>query len=104
MVDERPYVVGHEPGVDRAIDVGGASVPLKVDRDDPMALGQGGEDRLEHLARAEPAVQQDQRPPGAVALVVQANAVDVGVCAGLLHYGWPVLGQRHPPLGRRLVK
>ena len=43
-----------------------------------------GQDRPEHLARAEPAVQQDHRPPGAVDLVVEVDAVDVGVLAGAL--------------------
>ena len=58
VVDEGRDVVGHEPDVDRPIDVGGAAVPLEIDRDDPVALGQGGEDRPEHLTRAEPAVKQ----------------------------------------------
>ena len=82
VVDEGRDVVGHEPDVDRPIDVGGAPVPLEVDRDDLVALRQRGEDRPEHLARHEPAVQQDQRPPGPVGLVVEVDAVDLGVLAG----------------------
>jgi len=64
VVDKRGDVIGHEPDVDRSIDVGSAAVPLQVDGDDLVTLGQRGKDRPEHLARPEPAVQQDQRPPG----------------------------------------
>ena len=62
VVDERRDVVGHEPDVDRPIDVGGPAVALEVDRDDLVVLRQGREDRPEHLARPEPAVEQDHRP------------------------------------------
>ena len=82
VVDERRDVVGHEPDVDRAIDVGRPAVTLEVDRDDLVVRGEGGQDRPEHLARAEPAVEQDQRPAAAVRLVVEVDAVDVGVLAG----------------------
>ena len=99
MVDERRDVVGHEPDVDRPVDVGGASVPLEVDDDDLVVPRQGGEDGLEHLARAEPPVKQDQRPPGPMALVVEVHAVDLGVCARALRLGCPVCGHRRPPWG-----
>ena len=82
VVDEGRDVVGHEPDVDRPIDVRGAAVPLEVDRDDLVALGQRGEYRPEHLARHEPAVEQDHRSPGPVGLVVEVDAVDLGVLAG----------------------
>ena len=93
MVDEARDVVRHEPDIDRSIDIGGAAVPLEVDRDDPVALGQRGEDRPEHLARAEPAVQQDQRPPGPVGLAVEIDAVDLGVCTRALRLA---CGHRRP--------
>jgi hypothetical protein len=82
MPDERGDVVGHQPHVERPVDVGGPAMPLQVDGDDLVAPGQRGQDRPEHLARPEPAVQQDQRPPGAVRLVVQVDAVDLGVLSG----------------------
>ena len=97
VVDEGRDVVGHEPDVDRPIDVGGAAVPLEVDRDDLVALGQRREDRPEHLARAEPAVEQDQRPPGPVGLVVEVDAVDLGVSAGPVRIGRPVRGHPSSP-------
>jgi hypothetical protein len=45
----------------------GAAVALQVDGDDLVAFGQRGQDRSEHLAGPEPAVQQDQRPLPCVA-------------------------------------
>ena len=66
----------------RPVDVGRPAVALEVGEDDLVVRRQDGQDRPEHLARAEPAVQQDQRPAGAVALVVEVDAVDVGVLAG----------------------
>ena len=82
VVDEGRGVVGHESDVDRPVDVGGTAVPLEVGPDDLMALGESGDDRLEHLARAEPAVDQDDRSPGPVGLVVEAESVDLRVLAG----------------------
>ena len=92
MVDERRDVVGHEPDVDRPVDVGGPAVPLQVGGDDLVVLGQRGQDRPEHLARPEPAVQQDQRPPGAVCLEVQVDAVDLRVLPGARSAGCPIGG------------
>ena len=94
VVDQGRDVVGHEPDVDRPIDVCGAAVPLEVDRDDLVALGQHREDRPEHLTRAEPPVEQDQRPPDTVGLVVKVDAVDLGVSVGPVLIGRPVRG--HP--------
>ena len=50
----------------------------QVDRDDPSPCRQRGQDGGEQLARAEAAVQQDQRLAGAVLLVVQGQSVGVG--------------------------
>ena len=96
VVDQRRDVVGHQPHVDRSVDVGGAAVPLQVDGDDLVALGQRGQDRPEHLARPEPAVQQDQRPPGPVGLVVEVDAVDLGVLAGALRVASSQWSRRAP--------
>ena len=90
VVDEGGDVVGHEPHVDRPIDVGGTAVTLHVGRDDLVALRKGRQDRPEHLARPEPAVQQDHRPPGPVRLVVQVDAVDLGILAGACRLGSPI--------------
>ena len=92
MVDERRDIVGHELDVDWPIDVGRPSVPLEVRRDDLVVRRQDGDDRSEHLARREPAVQQDQRSAGAVRLVVHVEAVDVGVLAGAHGLAGPVDG------------
>ena len=82
VVDERGDVVGHELDVDRPIDVGGPAVALEIGDDDLVARREGRQQRPEHLARPEPAVEEDERPPGAVGLVVEVDAVDVGVLAG----------------------
>ncbi|HET6918042.1 MAG TPA: hypothetical protein VFI46_01110 [Jiangellaceae bacterium] len=54
---ERRDVIGHQPHVNRSIDVCGAAVPLQVDGDDLVALRQCRNDRPEHFTRPKPAVQ-----------------------------------------------
>jgi hypothetical protein len=93
VVDERGDVIGHEPDVERSVDVGGAAVALQVDDDDLAAFGQGGKGRPEHLARAEPAVQQEHRPPGPMGLEVEVDAVDLGVLAVAVRLGCPITGR-----------
>lgn len=44
MADECRDVTGHQPYVDRPVDVGGAAVSLQVDGDDLMTLGQRGKE------------------------------------------------------------
>ena len=92
VVDERRDVVGHQLDVDRPVDVRRAPVPLEVDGDDLMALRQRGERRPEHLAGSEPTVQQDHGSPRSVGLVVEVDAVDLGVLADALRLGRPVGG------------
>jgi len=92
VVDECGDVVGHEPDVERSVDVGRAAVPLQVDGDDLVPLRQPGKERPEHLARPEPAVQQDQRPPGPMRLEVEGDAVDLGVLAVALRVAGPIGG------------
>jgi hypothetical protein len=68
-------------------------VALQIDGDDLVAFGQGGKDGPEHLARPEPAVQQDHRPPGPMGLEVEVEAVDLGVLAGAVRLGCPIAGR-----------
>src|SRR5690348_2503841 len=67
-------------------------MPLQVHGDDLMALAQSGKDRPEHLARPEPAVQQDHRPASSVRFEVEANAVDLGVLSSAGRTGGPIDG------------
>ena len=97
VVDERRDVIGHEPDVDRPIDVGRAPVALEVGEDDLVVLGQRWQGRSEHLAGSEPAVQQDHRPSGAVDLVVEVDAIHIGVFAGDLRLGRQVGGHSGAP-------
>jgi hypothetical protein len=92
VVDKRCDVIGHQPHVDRPVDVGGPAMPLQVHRDDLVVLGQRGQDRPEHLARPEPAVQQDHRPARAVRLEVEVDVVDIGVLSGALGVCCPIGG------------
>jgi len=87
MVDERGNVIGHEPDVDRPVDVGRPAVSLQVGGDDLVPLGERGKDRPEHLTGPEATVQQDQRPPRAVRFVIELEAVHLGVVSGALHAG-----------------
>ena len=66
-------------GAQRPVDVGRPAVALQVRHDDLVVVRERRQERAEHLARAEAAVQQDQRPTGAVDLVVEVDPVDVGV-------------------------
>ena len=97
VADQRGDVVGHEPDVEWPIDVGGAPVPLQVGGNDLVVGGKCRPDRPEHLARAEAAMHQDERSPGALGLVVEMEAVDVGIGAGWLGGGGRVSGHRVVP-------
>src|SRR2546430_959028 len=58
----------------------------------PILSGQRGKDRPEHLARPEPAVQEDQRPTGPVRLEVQVDPIDLGVLSGARGVTCPIGG------------
>ena len=94
VLDEGGDVVAHRDEADRPVDVGRAPVALEVGEDDAVSGGELVGHRPEHLARPESAVEQHQRPAAAVDLVVEADAVDIGIGAGALGLGRPV-GGRH---------
>src|SRR2546423_862650 len=87
MVNKAGDVVGHQPNVDWSIDVSGTTVSLQIGGDDLVALRKLGYDGPEHLTRHESAVQEDQRPSRTVGLVVEVDAVHLGVLAGALRVG-----------------
>ena len=103
---DRPDVVGYSLGGGVALQTA-VKHPAKVGRlvaasanirrDHPVVLGEAPEHRAEHLARPEPAVEQDQRSPRAMDLVVEVDAVDRGVGAGARCRGGPVGAQGDPP-------
>lgn len=82
VADQRGNVAGHEAHVDPSIDFGGPSVALQVGRDDLVVGRELRQDGPEHGTRAEAAVEQDERSSTAVGLVVEVEAVDVGVVTG----------------------
>lgn len=67
--------------VDRTIDIGRGAMPLEVGNNHLTTLAESRKDRPKHLARGEAAMQQDQRPPDAIRLVIQVDAVDLGIFA-----------------------
>ena len=89
MRDERRDIVGHQRGAERSIDVSRPAVALEVDADDLPSPGERGEIGAEHLDRAEPAVQQDERPARSMDLVVELDAVHVRVAADALRFAPP---------------
>src|SRR5205823_11569082 len=97
-------VSGHEPDVERSIDVSGATMSLQVGDDDLVALREQRKDRPEHLARAESTVQQDERPPAPVDLVVEVDAVDLRVLARALRLCGPITGHGSCSLDERSGK
>jgi hypothetical protein len=92
VINKRSDVIGHQPDVDRTIDVGSAAVPLQVNGNDLVALRQSGTNRPEHLTRSQSAMQQDQRPSGPHGFVIEIEAVDLGVLAGASNVGCPIGG------------
>ena len=82
--DQGRDVVAHQAHVDRPVDIGGPPVALEVGDDHQVAGRERRQQRPEHLTRSEPAMEQDDRPAGAVRLVIEVNPVDVGILPGAL--------------------
>ena len=82
VVHQRRDIIGHLLVAKGAVDdVGGVPMALQLDGDDLVVLGQGGEDRSPQVDRPKGAMEQHQRLPGAVDLVVHLQPVDRGVAA-----------------------
>src|SRR5690606_12923959 len=64
------------------VNVGCRAMSLQVNGDHLPAFGQGGKHGAEHLDGSESSVQEHQRLPCTVNLVVEVDAVDVGVLTG----------------------
>ena len=80
--DQRRDVVGHQGGIQRAVaDQGSAAVAVQVHRNHLPPFGQPGKVGAVHLDGTQPAVEQDQRLAGAMNLIVEVHAVDIGVAA-----------------------
>jgi len=80
VVEQRGDVTGQGGRRDGALDVRGAAVALQLDADDGVAAGEGRDEGGEVQVDGEhPAVQQHEWGAVAVFLVVQVQAVDVGV-------------------------
>ena len=58
LLDERGDIVGHRLVGERAVDIGGAPVPLQIDSDDLAPRRELRQHRTEHFDSAETAVQQ----------------------------------------------
>ncbi len=87
--EEGGDVVGQLVDRHRSVGVGRASVTLQFDGDHLAARRQRGEHRAEHeVDREHPAVEQHERSPASVDLVVQPQPVDVGEgTRGIIHAG-----------------
>src|SRR5260221_9258714 len=79
LPDQAGDIVGHVLETDGAIRERRTPVPIQVNPDDLVFLGQRGRERGEHLKGAKAAVQHDQRLPGSMYLVVQRDPVDSSV-------------------------
>ena len=66
---------------DRAVDIRGAAVPLKLQRVDPVGFGQPSDDLAQHGDGHVGAVQHDQRIAFAGYFIVHLHAVDLDAAA-----------------------
>ncbi len=80
VVEQAHHVGGEILKGDGPVDVGGTAVALKLDGDDPVMLGQGGDDRSEaELDREQASVEENERRSQSVLLKIEMNPVDIGV-------------------------
>ena len=89
VLDQGGDIVRHQPDAQGSIDVGRPPVALQVDGDDLPAVGERGKVGPEHLERAEAAMQQDERSARSSGLVIELDAVHVGVVAHALRPAAP---------------
>src|SRR2546430_1275257 len=84
-------------GQSKSFDTSFAAMSLRGDGGDLVALRELGQHGPERLARPQSAVQEDQRRPVTVGLVVEVDVVDLGVLAGALRVGGPIGGHGQAP-------
>jgi hypothetical protein len=82
-VEDHGHVVAHFDQVDLPVAECGASVAVQVDADDLAVLGEDRQHGTEHVDRAQPAVQQQERLALSVDLVVVVDAVGLDAAACL---------------------
>ena len=99
MLHERRRVVGHPFVGDRPIGVAGPPVSLQLERNDPTVLSQRLQERRHPVDGHVSAVQQNERLPLAVDLVVDVQIVDLCVHAVSYAQGPNAPRQRHPQSG-----
>ena len=101
LFQEGDRVLGHQLVGERAGDVGGAAVAAPVGPQDPEVFDQAGEVALEGAPVGAPRVQQHQRRPVAILLVVGAHLAELHVAAHCLSplIGWSSIGRAGPVAG-----
>jgi hypothetical protein len=74
--DQCSDVIGHGFESKRTVDILRVPVTLQVHSDHLLRFGKRGQIGAEHLARFHPTVQQDQRFPIAMDLVIHMQTID----------------------------
>lgn len=82
LVEQRGNVVAHGLERKRAVGVRRAAVALQFDRDHLMGLREGLEQRGHFADRHQSAVQQDERSTLSVDLMIELDAVHLGIAGG----------------------
>ena len=81
LLDVGDRVLGHLLVGDRAVDVGGPAVATAIGPEDLEVSGEAGDDDLEDARVGAPGMQEHQRWPVAVLLVVGAHLAELHVAA-----------------------